>query len=106
MWPRYSVVRRAFLSYRFRFRQNALTQRAAQRAGRRDVHRDADQSFQLQLDPGEIEQAGAFRGVDQQVEVAARGILATDDGPEHPGIASLMDLDDAPNGSAVGGERL
>jgi hypothetical protein len=33
------------------------------------VDRDAHQPFQFQLDRGDIEQAGAFGGVDRQVEV-------------------------------------
>jgi hypothetical protein len=86
-------------------RKNALAQRAAQCARRRDVERDSDQPFQLQLDRREIEQAGAFGGVDQQVQVAAVGILPPGDRPEHSRIAGAMSLDDAPNGCAMGLER-
>jgi hypothetical protein len=44
--------------------------------------------------------------LDQQVEVAARAVYASGDGPEHAGIASLVGLDDPPNGRAIVLERL
>lgn len=66
----------------------------------------ANQPFKFQLDRGEIEQAGAFGGVDQQVEVTALGVVTPGDGPEHAGIASLVGLDDLPNGRAISIERL
>lgn len=106
MWSRYSIARRAFPFIPIRLPPESARVGTAQCAHRRNVDQDADQPFQLQLDRGEVEQAGAVGGVDQQVEVAALGVITPDDGPEHPGIASLMSLGNAPNGRAMGLERL
>jgi len=69
-----------------------------------EVDFDSKRFFQLNLEAGHIEQAGAGRRIDEEVQVAVFLVFAVEDGTEHTRIRHAGLNDELTDGFAVLGQ--
>lgn len=88
-------------SYRLGFPKDSFAHSRGQVLGREEINPNAQRFFEVCLQSSQVKQCSSRVGVNQQIQVAAFPIIATENRAEHARVADRAERDDSPNGFAI-----